>query len=83
MIRRYGSDGAVAGLDDLVRIARAELKRRTRERRALTLLQRGIACPVIKVVEDGGSSAALMFEALSAQLKIVNCDRSGTVAAES
>jgi anion-transporting ArsA/GET3 family ATPase len=83
MMRRYASDGAVEGLDDLARMARLELKRRARERRALTLLRRGIACPVIKVVEDGGSSAALMFEALSAQLKIVNCDRSGTVAAES
>jgi anion-transporting ArsA/GET3 family ATPase len=41
-------------LDTLVEIARADLKRRTRERRALALMRRQVQCDVIEVAEHPG-----------------------------
>ena len=67
MMRHYG-DAIAEGVEDLAHIARAELKRRTRERRALALLRRGVVCPVITIAEDGGRRGKARFEALSVQL---------------
>ena len=49
-MRRY-SEVVEGGLDDLAHVARAELKRRSRERRAFALLRRGTASPLIAVTE--------------------------------
>jgi anion-transporting ArsA/GET3 family ATPase len=67
MTRRYG-DVIAGGLEDLAQIARAELKRRARERRALALLRRGITCPVITLTEEGEAAAKALVEALAVQM---------------
>ncbi|MGA2410282.1 MAG: ArsA-related P-loop ATPase [Candidatus Binataceae bacterium] len=60
--------GASRELDDLIYLARAELKRRTRERRAQGVLRRTLGCPVIAVSEHCGLADADLFDALAAQL---------------
>jgi len=66
--RMAAAAGAGHQFDDLVYIARAELKRRTRERRAQGVLGRTLACPVITISECGGLADANLFAALAAQL---------------
>lgn len=66
-LERYGADLSREEREDLADLARNELKRRTRERRALALLRRGIACPVVTVSEHGVSDAHL-FEAIASEL---------------
>ncbi|HEX4210738.1 MAG TPA: ArsA family ATPase [Candidatus Binataceae bacterium] len=83
MMRRYGGAGWIDGLDKLARIARAELKRRTRERRALTLLRRGIACPVLTITEHGEPAGKALFEALSGQLDRPDCSTPASVPRQS
>jgi anion-transporting ArsA/GET3 family ATPase len=68
MMRRY-SDVVESGLDELAHIARAEVKRRSRERRALALLRRGIVVPLIAISEEAEPAAKALFEALSLQLE--------------
>jgi anion-transporting ArsA/GET3 family ATPase len=67
-LERYGDALSIADREDLTALARAELGRRTRERRALTLLRRGLACPIIPVKEDSGVAGASLFDALAEQL---------------
>jgi anion-transporting ArsA/GET3 family ATPase len=68
MMRRY-SDVVEGGLDDLAHAARAELKRRSRERRAFALLRHRIASPLIAITEEAEPCAKALFEALSMQLE--------------
>jgi anion-transporting ArsA/GET3 family ATPase len=72
MMRRY-NDAVEGGLDDLAHAARAELKRRSRDRRALALLRRGIASPLIALTEEAEPTAKALFGALSVQLDRREC----------
>jgi anion-transporting ArsA/GET3 family ATPase len=68
MMRRY-SEVVEGGLDDLAHVARTEVKRRSRERRAFALLRRGTTSPLIAVTEEAEPAAKALFEALSVQLE--------------
>jgi anion-transporting ArsA/GET3 family ATPase len=52
-------------LDDLCAIARAELNRRTRERRAIAMLKRTIGAPIVQLPECAGATGLTLFERLS------------------
>jgi hypothetical protein len=67
-LNRYGGSLTPAEREDLGKSARSEIKRRTRERRALTLLRRAIESPMITVTEQSGLSGAALFESLSTEL---------------
>ena len=71
-MRRY-SDVVEGGLDDLAHLARAELKRQSRERRALALLRHGTGSPLIAITEEAENDAKALIEALSAQLYGPDC----------
>lgn len=62
---RDSEPGAVA---ELAEIARDEIRRRTRDRRALGLLRRRIGDGVIEVVERCGLAGVRLFDALADQL---------------
>ena len=68
MLRRGASVPALNHLDVLAGIARAELKRRTRERRALAILRRQTKCAVIEIEEHKGLSGIALANRLVAHL---------------
>jgi len=69
MVRRGAHSPALKHLDELAGIARAELKRRARERRALAILRRQIGCGVIEVEERRGFSGAGLTDRLVDQIE--------------
>jgi anion-transporting ArsA/GET3 family ATPase len=76
MVRRGASAPALKHLDVLAGIARAELKRRSRERRALAILRRQAGCGVIEIEERKGISGAALTNRLLEQI-----ERQGAAAA--
>jgi anion-transporting ArsA/GET3 family ATPase len=67
-VRRGSQNPALTHIDDLARIARAELKRVNRERRALGILRRQIGAPVIELEERPGLGGAALAAGLAADL---------------
>jgi anion-transporting ArsA/GET3 family ATPase len=67
-VRRGSQNPALAHIDDLARIARAELKRVSRERRALGILRRQTGAPVIELEERSGFSGRALVSSLAADL---------------
>jgi anion-transporting ArsA/GET3 family ATPase len=68
MVRRCMREPALKHPGHLAEIARSELKRRDRERRALGILQRQIEAPVIKLEERHGFSDSALAAELATQL---------------
>jgi anion-transporting ArsA/GET3 family ATPase len=68
MVRRGMREPALQHLDQLAEIARGQLRRRNRERRARGILQRQINAPVIELEERSGLSGKALSAALVAQL---------------
>jgi anion-transporting ArsA/GET3 family ATPase len=68
MVRRAAREPAADGVAELAAIARAELQRRTRERRALAILRRSIDCRVIELVECRALAGLALTAELAAQL---------------
>jgi Anion-transporting ATPase len=69
MVRRGATVPALKHLDLLAEIARAELKRRARERRALAILRRQAECGVIEIEEHKGLSGTALANRLVEQLE--------------
>ena len=69
MVKRGGSPAARASLDGLAEIARAELRRRARERRALAMLRRQAQCEVIEIEERASVGAAALANRLVKQFE--------------
>jgi anion-transporting ArsA/GET3 family ATPase len=69
MERRGASVPALKHLDALADIARAELKRRSRERRALAILRRQAECGVIEIEERRGFSGVALTNRLAEQIE--------------
>ncbi|MBF6559050.1 MAG: AAA family ATPase [Candidatus Binataceae bacterium] len=67
MVRRAARDPDADGVAELAALARAELQRRTRERRALAMLRRSVECPVIELVECRGLAGRALTAELAAQ----------------
>jgi anion-transporting ArsA/GET3 family ATPase len=67
MVERGTAGHRMRHLDDLAAIARAELRRRVRERRALGILKRQIGAPILQLEEERGSGA-VVAERLAARL---------------
>jgi anion-transporting ArsA/GET3 family ATPase len=68
MVRRGTRKPVLKQVGHLAEIARAELKRRNRERRALEILRRQIGAPTIVLHECEGLSGPALLADLSAQL---------------
>jgi anion-transporting ArsA/GET3 family ATPase len=68
MIARASRNSDLRHLKQLVEIARADLRRRTRERRALGIIQRQIAAPVATLSEYHGLWGRNLSTALAAEL---------------
>src|SRR5206468_3313817 len=60
MVRRGMREPALQHIDQLAEIARGQLRRRNRERRALGILQRQISTPVIELEERSGLSGSAL-----------------------
>lgn len=73
--RRGARYPALAHIDDLTAIARAELKRVNRERRALEILRRQIGAPIIEMEERPGLSGSRLVNGLAADLAKYQSDR--------
>jgi anion-transporting ArsA/GET3 family ATPase len=69
LVRRMARANELKHLDTLAAIARAELQRRMRERRALAILRRRIGCKVIEIEECRGHSGAALIDRLAAQIE--------------
>jgi hypothetical protein len=69
LVRRGARAGELKHLDTLAAIARAELQRRMRERRALALLRRQLECEVIEIEEWRGQSGAALIDRLTAEIE--------------
>jgi hypothetical protein len=69
MVLRGASVPALKHVDTLAGIARAELKRRARERRALAILRRLPGCGVIEIEERRGVSGAALTNRLVEQIE--------------
>jgi anion-transporting ArsA/GET3 family ATPase len=69
LTRRGARTGELRHLDTLAAIARAELQRRTRERRALALLRRQLECEVIGIEEWRRQSGAVLVDRLAAEIE--------------
>jgi anion-transporting ArsA/GET3 family ATPase len=69
MVRRGASVPALKHLETLAELAWAELKRRSRERRALALLRRQAGCGVSELEERRGFSGAALTNRLVEQLE--------------
>ncbi len=69
MVRRGAGDPALKHLDALAELARAELKRRTRERRASAILRRQSECAVIEIEERKGLSGVALARGLADQME--------------
>jgi anion-transporting ArsA/GET3 family ATPase len=68
MVRRGMREPALKHVDQLAEIARGQLRRRNRERRALGILLRQINTPVIELEERSGLSASALNAALASQM---------------
>jgi anion-transporting ArsA/GET3 family ATPase len=69
-MERRGAGGiALKHLDALAEIARAELRQRSRERRALAILRRQAACNLIQIEERKGLSGVMLTDRLVEQLE--------------
>jgi len=68
LVRRGARAKELQQVDTLAAIARAELQRRTRERRAFVLLRRQLECAVIEIAEWRGSSGAALIDRLAAEI---------------
>lgn len=68
LVRRGVRDANPRHIGTLAELARGELKRRARERRAIGILQRQIGSPLIKLQEHRGLAGRALVEALIAQL---------------
>lgn len=68
MLRRGSHDSKTGDLRPLAEIARQELRRRARERRALTILRRQIECATIRLKERRGITGRQLIEDLADQL---------------
>jgi anion-transporting ArsA/GET3 family ATPase len=68
MVRRAAREPAADGVAELAAIAREELQRRTRERRALAILRQSIDCRVIELVECRALAGRALTAELAAQL---------------
>jgi anion-transporting ArsA/GET3 family ATPase len=75
LLRRGARDANLRHVDDLAEIARGELKRRARERKAIGILQRQIGSPLIKLQERRGLEDRTLVEALIAQLSARDLER--------
>ena len=64
----FASEVATAHQADFAALAQADLKRRTRERRALGLLKRAVGAPVIHLSECQGRCGAALATSLAEQL---------------
>lgn len=69
LVRRGARIGELKHLDTLAAIGRAELQRRTRERRALGILRRQIECEVIEIEECRGESGAALTDRIAAEIE--------------
>ena len=69
LVRRGARTKELQQLDKLAAIARAELQRRTRERRALAILRRQLECEVIEIAEGRGQSGAALTDRLAAAME--------------
>jgi anion-transporting ArsA/GET3 family ATPase len=69
MVRRGASVPGLEHLEALAEIARGELQRRARERRALAILRRQSQCEVIEIEERAGVSGAMLANRLVEQLE--------------
>jgi anion-transporting ArsA/GET3 family ATPase len=69
MRRRGASTAVLKDLNTLATIARAELKRRTRERRALAILRQQTDCSVFEIQERKGLSGTALANALGDQIE--------------
>lgn len=69
MMRRGANAPAVAELEVLGEIARAELQRRSRERRALALLRRQAQCEVLEIEEREGVCGTALTDRLIEQFE--------------
>jgi hypothetical protein len=65
-------------LDTLAEIARAELQRRTRERRALAILRRQVECEVIEIEDRRGLSGVALTRGLADQVDRVESAQTRT-----
>jgi len=81
LVRRGVRDANLRHAGDLAEIARAELKRRARERRSIGILQRQIGSPLIKLQERRGLAGRTLVEALIAQLSARDLEQDGQGAA--
>ncbi len=61
-------DPALSDIEDLAEIARGDIRRRTRDRRALELLRRRLACGVIEVAERRGRAGVELYDDLARRL---------------
>jgi anion-transporting ArsA/GET3 family ATPase len=83
LVRRGVRDTNLRHAGDLAEIARGELKRRARERRAIGILQRQIGSPLIKLQERRGLedrrgfAGRMLVEALIAQLSAQDSEQDG------
>jgi len=69
LARRGARISELKHLDTLAAIARAELQRRTRQRRALAMIRRQLECEVIEIEERRGESGAALIDRLAAEIE--------------
>jgi anion-transporting ArsA/GET3 family ATPase len=69
LVRRGACTGELKHRDRLADIARAELQRRVRGRRALAILQRQVRCEVIEIGECSGQVGAALTDRLVAEIE--------------
>jgi anion-transporting ArsA/GET3 family ATPase len=72
MVARAARNARLRHLVELVEIARADLRRRNQERRALGIIQRQIAAPIVTLGEQRGLSGRSLGAALAAELEHLN-----------
>ena len=72
MIARGSRNARLKHADELAEIARADLRRRNKERRALDIIQRQIAAPVARFTEHLDCSGRSLGAALAAELAVFN-----------
>ncbi len=77
MVNRGSRDARLNHLDQLAEIARADLRRRNRERRALGIVQRRIAAPVATLTEHLDASGRKLAAALASEMRLLHKQSSG------
>jgi arsenite/tail-anchored protein-transporting ATPase len=78
MMRQGARIPELRHLDTLAEIARAELQRRTRERRALAILRRQVECEVIEIEDRRGLSGVALTRGLADQVDRVESPHART-----